>query len=208
MKEIDSTAIAAATRRICEQVQKHESLLNALDAEIGDGDLGGTLASVAAAITPRLDELSDDVGVCLKQIADVIATRSGSSLCALMIIALTAVSRSTTGKTKLCVSELGAVLDIAIDAMQRAGRSKPGDKTIVDGILAIREAIGKEADCRRYVPAATRAINEAVAKFRDRPSRIGRARIAGKRSAGCDDPGMIALKLSVDALAGTPRETS
>ncbi len=34
----------------------------------------------------------------------------------------------------------------------------------------------------------------ALDKFRDQPSKIGRARLAGERSIGRDDPGMFAFK--------------
>ena len=38
-------------------------------------------------------------------------------------------------------------------------------------------------------------------EFRDKPNRIGRARIFGERTIGMDDPGMVAFKIMVDALS-------
>jgi dihydroxyacetone kinase-like protein len=36
--------------------------------------------------------------------------------------------------------------------------------------------------------------------YRDRPSKLGRARMFGDKSIGLDDPGMLALRRVVDAL--------
>ena len=49
--------------------------------------------------------------------------------------------------------------------------------------------------------AANRAADEALRSFRDRPSRLGRARMFGDKSIGLDDPGMLAFRRVLDGLA-------
>jgi len=44
------------------------------------------------------------------------------------------------------------------------------------------------------------AVDETLTRFRDQQSKIGRARIFSDRSAGLDDPGMVAFRVMVGAL--------
>lgn len=45
-----------------------------------------------------------------------------------------------------------------------------------------------------------KAAGEALEAFRDKPNRIGRARMFADKSIGIDDPGMVALQRMVDAI--------
>ncbi|WP_192871708.1 DAK2 domain-containing protein [Variovorax sp. JS1663] len=49
-------------------------------------------------------------------------------------------------------------------------------------------ALGDDASCA------------ALAAFRDKPNRIGRARMFAEKSIGMDDPGMVALQRMVESL--------
>lgn len=48
--------------------------------------------------------------------------------------------------------------------------------------------------------AAKQGVDAALKEFRDKPNKIGRARIFAERTVGMDDPGMVAFKVMVDAL--------
>ena len=77
--------------------------------------------------------------------------------------------------------------DATRDGIERSGASA-GDKTILDSLVAIRAALASGED---PLDAAQRALDE----FRTRETKIGRARIYGAKSAGHDDPGMLAALL-------------
>jgi dihydroxyacetone kinase-like protein len=47
---------------------------------------------------------------------------------------------------------------------------------------------------------ASDAARAALDAFRDKPNRIGRARMFADKTIGMDDPGMVALLRMVDAL--------
>jgi hypothetical protein len=51
--------------------------------------------------------------------------------------------------------------------------------------------------------AATVAADNALARFRGQPNRIGRARMFADASIGLDDPGMLAFARLTSVLAGS-----
>ena len=50
--------------------------------------------------------------------------------------------------------------------------------------------------------AAVEAVDDALAAFRGKPATMGRARMFGEKSMCLDDPGMLAMKFIIYAMAG------
>jgi phosphoenolpyruvate---glycerone phosphotransferase subunit DhaL len=189
--------LAAALAGIVAALGAAEEELNALDAELGDGDLGGTLASIAAAVAPIISELPPDVGAALAAIAARMASVSGSSFSGLIIIGLRKAGRQAKGKTEIAPDEIRTLLQESLSTMIERSGATLGDKTVLDGLAALADAA--PGDDPLQVMTAT------LEKFRPLPCRMGRARIAGERSIGRDDPGMVALMRMV---AGASAATS
>jgi dihydroxyacetone kinase-like protein len=190
---ITARDIRKALVGIVARLRESEEELNALDAELGDGDLGTTLASVVAAIDPRVESLPDDIGAALTEIAKAIGSVSGSSFSGLMIVGLLRAASLTRGKTQILESEVGPILQGSLEAMIERGGAGLGDKTMLDGLAALADApTGTDLE----LPLA-----RAISTFRDRPCRSGRARLAADRSVGRDDPGMVALMRMIEGLA-------
>ena len=76
--------------------------------------------------------------------------------------------------------------------IERSGAAL-GDKTVLDGLAALANA----------TPGADplQVMTATLEKFRPLPCRMGRARIAGERSIGRDDPGMVALMRMVEGAS-------
>jgi hypothetical protein len=66
-----------------------------------------------------------------------------------------------------------------------------------------RGATAKEGLLAVALAAAERALRD----YRDRASKLGRARMYGERSIGHDDPGMLAIVLLLRAALATPGES-
>jgi dihydroxyacetone kinase-like protein len=47
---------------------------------------------------------------------------------------------------------------------------------------------------------ARNAASKAIEEFRDKPNRIGRARMFAEKSIGMDDPGMVAVLRMTESL--------
>lgn len=202
---MSGTIIAADIRRgargAAREMRAAEAELNALDGDLGDGDLGSTLSSIAGAIETRLTADAADVGAALMDLAKAIASTSGSSFSGVMLAGVMTAAADTKGKAAVGTAELGPLLSKCVQAMLSRGRVSLGDKTVVDGVAAIAAALGASGDDTGAT--AMRAVEETLEAFRPKPARSGRARLAGERTVGMNDPGMVALRYIVrGAVAG------
>jgi phosphoenolpyruvate---glycerone phosphotransferase subunit DhaL len=92
------------------------------------------------------------------------------------------------------------MLQTAAEAVARRGKAELGDKTVLDALTAAAAATSQATGPAEIGAAAERASNEALNDFRQRQSRIGRARIFGEKTIGVDDPGMVAFAQMVHAV--------
>ena len=186
MSSAPTTAgIAEAVRRMQASLDTIRDELNAADRVMGDGDTGMTVASVVNAWHAALSAGYDDVGSMLQQLGRETRRATGSSLGSVMGIGLSAAGKSGATSTV-------QLLDAATSAIAERSGATPGDKTILDALIAIREAIAQGLD-------PVDAAHNALETFRTREAKIGRARVYGAKSAGHDDPGMLAALLLLRA---------
>lgn len=188
---LTAAAIAEAIRSIHARVEAMRDELNAADRALGDGDTGMTIANVVAAWMNALQAPADDAGALLQQLGRETRRASGSSLGSVMAIGLTAAGKAATAP-QIDRPALVAMLSAAADAITERSGASAGDKTILDSLLAVRDAVANGAS---VIEAATNALET----FRAHAARIGRARIYGAQSAGRDDPGMLAALLMLRA---------
>jgi dihydroxyacetone kinase-like protein len=145
-------------------------------------------------------DLPDDVGRACMEAAKAMTKVSGSSFGTLMGISLMAVAKQTKGETEVEWSRFGALISTALDAMMARGGANLGDKTILDSLDAIRAACAEQTEPEAMLSAANAAALEALDAYRDKPNKIGRARIFGDKNIGMDDPGMVAIHKMVLTL--------
>lgn len=191
----DATARAHAAMAVLEQE------LNQADAVLGDGDTGGMLARVIGGMAALDLSQEDDLGAAFAALARAALANTGSSLGTLMATALMSMAKATKGKPSAEWSDLSPMLADARDAMLKRGGASLGDKTVLDGLDAVATALnGIETPADAGVQARA-AADQALATFRDRPCKVGRARMFADKSIGIDDPGMLAFAKLVAALA-------
>ena len=192
---INTASLSAALLRCCDALEAGAAELNALDARLGDGDLGTTLSKCAANLRAVLTHPASSLQALLRDGAQACAKASGSSFGTLLAVAFLTASRGVAARDGLDRAALVQILDdIAHDLMKRGGAT-PGDKTMVDSLLAITQAMGQQASESPEVLKndARVASEQALKQFRDLPNRMGRARMFAERSVGMDDPGMVAV---------------
>ena len=175
--------------------------LNALDGQLGDGDLGVTVAKAFA----RLDELGptlpDDLGAAFAACGSAISKVSSSSFGTLMAVSCLAVSKALKGKTEVPWSEVPALLEVARDTVASRGKSQLGQKTVLDGLDAGAKGARAATEPGAMLSSVLAAVRQRMDELRNEPAQIGRARIFGDRTRGMDDPGMKAFESMLAALA-------
>jgi phosphoenolpyruvate---glycerone phosphotransferase subunit DhaL len=190
--------IREAIVRIKEAVQRGSEDLSARDGQLGDGDLGITLEKAFNRLSEIAPTLPDDLGKALSTAAAAVTKVSSSSFGTLVATGLMAAAKQTIGKTELPHEALSQILKSACQKMSERGSAALGDKTVLDTIDAAAQAL--ESNPVDPAGAVITAVDQTIALFRDRQSKIGRARIFADRSVGLDDPGMVAFRVMVGAL--------
>ena len=201
MTDAINTAVLRATlTRIAARMESCSDELNALDGQLGDGDLGVTMVRGARAIVAELPNLPDDIGMALLKCAQAFTKLSGSTYGTLLATGLMSAAKATKGRTEVPWPEVPSLLANALQAMSQRSGGKLGEKTVLDAVEAARASIEGLDDPIQMLAAADRAVAACLDQFRDQPARQGRARIFGEKSVGRDDPGMVAFARIIEGL--------
>jgi phosphoenolpyruvate---glycerone phosphotransferase subunit DhaL len=190
--------IREAIANIRDAVQRASEDLSARDGQLGDGDLGITLEKAFNRLTEIAPTLPDDLGKAFAAAAAAVTKVSSSSFGTLIATGLMAAAKQTIGKTELQPEAVSPILKAACQKMSERGSAALGDKTVLDTVDAAAQAL--ESNPADPAGAVIAAVDQTIALFRDRQSKIGRARIFADRSVGLDDPGMVAFRVMVGAL--------
>jgi dihydroxyacetone kinase-like protein len=197
---LTTTSLRHAIDGIGARLETGHEQLTALDAQLGDGDLGVTLLKGFRALADIKAALPDDLGLALLASASAVSKVSSSSFGTLMATALMAVAKDSKGKTSIEWTETARLVTLGREAMQARGKANLGDKTVLDSLAAIEIAVAGTSDPAAQIAASRKAAAAALAAFRDKPNKIGRARVYAERSVGLDDPGMAAIVVMLEGL--------
>jgi dihydroxyacetone kinase-like protein len=200
---VDGPRLCDALLRWCDALQAAAPELNALDAQLGDGDLGNTLAKCAENVRQSCAGGARPLGPALKACAMDCARASGSSFGTLLSVGFLAAAKAVGERTALDRDALVDTLRQAHAALSSRGGAANGDKTMLDSLQAVADALRDApapGDAASLKSAARAGAQGALDAFRDKPNRIGRARMFAERSMGLDDPGMVAVLRMTESL--------
>ena len=201
MSNITVDRLRAAIAKIAVQMAISADELNTADGKLGDGDIGITMNTGMKGLAKIADDLpDDDLGMAFLACAKEFTRVSGSSYGTLLATGLMSAAKALKGKRKADWSEVSSLIGGAIEAMMKRGKGALGDKTVLDMLEAMRIATDGVDDPDEILKACDKAASETMENFRDKPSKLGRARMYGDKSIGLDDPGMLALRRVIDGL--------
>ncbi len=182
--------------------------LTELDREVGDGDLGISLARGAAALLAECPRYPGEAGpAAVLRAASATVRRSvggtsGPLYAVLLLRAANALPDSSPGSW-------AAALRAGLDGVREVGGAEVGDRTMVDALApaadAFEAALRGGAPWRDALSAAADAAAAGAAGTADIRARLGRSSYLGDRVLGRPDPGAQAVALWLAALAGPVR---
>ncbi len=196
---LDCRTLAAAADRLAAIARSCKDELNTQDGKLGDGDLGITLAN-GWSEAARAELPTDDLGRAFMALSKAFQRVSASSYGTLLATGLMAAAKACKGRDSVQFVEVSPLLAAARDAMMARGRGELGQKSVLDVLDALAAATQDLANPEDLATAASRAVDQTLTAFRDRPAGLGRARMYGDASIGLDDPGMLAVKRMLDGL--------
>ncbi len=186
----------ALLRTIAATAIANRAELDRLDAVAADGDFGSTLSRGAAALAGSPP--SGDPEEMLRGASEKVTDAMGGSSGPLCGIALLRAAEAVDGvEGELDRAAAARLLRAAIEGIQDFGGAERGDKTVLDALFPVAEAM--EDDNGSALGPVAREAAEATASNQ---ARRGRAAYAGERSAGSADPGAVVVADVLEALEG------
>ena len=179
------------------QSKKSYDEFNAADAKIGDGDLGITILNGLEEINNNIEKFTDDLSINFMLCSQAFVKKSGSSFGTLIAFSFMNISRNLKGKNTCDNKDIITMIDTAMSTIQERGKTKVGDKTILDTLDFILRNLKATKDNINYPELFKLSTKEALNAFKGKKILIGRARMFEDKTKDLDDPGMLALhKLS------------
>lgn len=188
-------------------MEKAAPELNQLDGVLGDGDLGVTLTLCAHQVRAAMVQAPDASTDILRLAAQACANASGSSFGTLLASGLLAAAKWLNGNPPMTAETLSELLTHLVQTLSARGGARLGDKTMLDALHAIAEALEHAPANTSLAIVARDAAAQALQDFQGRPCRSGRARMFGAKSAEHHDPGMVAIWRMTESLV-LPRNHS
>lgn len=184
----------------------NEKYFGDLDAVVGDGDFGYSMARGFELVIQDWDSFDrTDIGTFLKKIAVVITSRIGGTSGPLWGTAFLRAGVTAGTATKLEPAQIVAMLRAAIEGIKARGRSDVGDKTLLDALVpavdTIEEQISQGHDTAAILRAAAATARERAEATSSMQAMRGRASYTGERSIGTLDAGAVAIAVMFEALA-------
>ena len=196
-------------RTIAETVIANEKYFGDLDAVVGDGDFGYSLARGFEKLLEGWDDLDrSDAGTFLKRCGMVIASRIGGTSGPLWGTAFlrAGAAASSAGETS-GGDQVVAMLRAAIEGIKARGQAEVGDKTLLDALVPMTDRLAGEfasgADAEKALRAAAATAREAADATAGMVARRGRAAYTGERSRGSVDAGATAVAVLAERISET-----
>ena len=179
------------------QSKKSYDEFNAADGKIGDGDLGITILNGLEEINNNIEKFTDDLSINFMLCSQAFVKKSGSSFGTLIDFSFMNISKNLKGKNICDNIDIITMIDTAMSTIQERGKTKVGDKTILDTLDFILRNLKATKNNINYPKVFKLSTKEAMDAFKGKKILIGRARMFEDKTKDLDDPGMLALhKLS------------
>jgi dihydroxyacetone kinase/dihydroxyacetone kinase-like protein len=218
-------------RTIAQTAIDNEKYFGDLDAVVGDGDFGYSLARGWEKVLEGWDDIDrTDVGTFLKKTGMIISSRIGGTSGPIWGTAFLRAGMAA-GSENVDGAKVVVMLRAAIEGIKMRGQSDVGDKTLLDALVPLTDTLelqlGAGADAGTAIAAAAASAQQAAEATTPMIAKRGRASYTGERSIGSVDAGAKAVGIilgeistawnnstgspagadSADSAAGTPTLT-
>jgi len=193
--------ITTISQRLAEQADA----ITALDQAIGDGDHVINLQRGLEALQAQSESIGqmawpDAWQAIAMTLMPSIGGASGS-LYATLFLRLAKDSKTSDGSTAAFAQQFSA----AIEAVKQRGKSDIGEKTLLDVLVPVSQALNTAVEAKASLPDTLQqlvtAAHTGLESTRDMLATKGRASFLGERSRGHLDAGAKTACLMIEAIA-------
>ena len=201
---VNSEKIIRMIERAGRVMTENRTLLIELDNAIGDGDLGITMEKGFAAAAETAQGLAaEEPGSVFMKAGMAIAKSAPSTTGTLMATGLMRGGKAVAGKAELSAPDMKAFLAAFLQGVMDRGKSKPGEKTLIDVLVPAVEAMESSAadDVALIWKQAEQGALRGIEVAKALEAQHGKAAVFRQNSVGLEDPGGRAVYLLIKSFA-------
>lgn len=194
--------ILTAAHIVNQTILAHESEIESLDREIGDGDHFINIKRGCATIVAIEDELvSLPPDMALQKIGMKLLSTIGGASGPLIASFFIAMAKNAKEQPAESLQDIAAAFAAGVEAIKQRGKADIGEKTMLDVLIPVSQAFTKlSADGTErtlLLNALKREAEAGVLATRDLIATKGRAAFLGERAIGHIDPGAKTSQLII-----------
>jgi phosphoenolpyruvate---glycerone phosphotransferase subunit DhaL len=193
-------------RVIAQTAVDNEKYFCDLDAVVGDGDFGYSLARGFEIVLSDWDSLEyDDAGGLLKKTALILSKRIGGTSGPIWGTAFLRAGVSLSNEPGDAIAALRA----AIEGIKQRGDTDLGDKTLLDALVPAVDVLEASLDQGAGVALERAAVQarESAEATKGMLAKRGRAAYTGERSRDSVDAGAVGVAVLLEAVSKAWRES-
>ena len=193
---------------LTQAILDNEKYFGDLDAVVGDGDFGYSLARGFEIIQEQWDSFDrTDPGVFITKVAMAFSARIGGTSGPIWGTAFLRFGGKLKGSDEFTADDVVVGLRAAIEGIKKRGSAELGEKTLLDSLIpatdTLEAEVAKGTPAREAVRAFAVTARETAEATKDLQAMRGRASYTGERSIGSVDAGAMAIAVLAEKLADT-----
>ncbi|WP_026545549.1 dihydroxyacetone kinase subunit DhaL [Arthrobacter sp. 35/47] len=205
MTATDLADVEFVVRTLARTAVDREKEFGDLDAVVGDGDLGYSLARGFEKVLADWETFKrDDVATFLQQVAVAISSRIGGTSGPLWGTAFLRASMTAKNHETVDGTAAVAMLRAATDGIKARGNADLGDKTLLDALIPATDELERQIQSGAGAGEAREAFAKTARECADATSTLeakrGRASYSGERSIGSPDAGAVAVAIIIERI--------
>ena len=206
MATITMEQVQTIVKVMAQTAEENRKYFSDLDAVMGDGDFGESLATGFGEVMARWDTFDmSSIGTFLMGVTQAITASTGGCSGAVWGTLFMRTGMAFMGKTEFDLAQAAAALESAIDGISKRGGAVLGDKTVLDAFDVIAKSLAASAeaddDLATALDKAAKAAVECKETTKDWVAKRGRQFFTGDRSIGTYDPGIVAVGIMAENIA-------
>lgn len=206
------TDVEFVMRHLAENIVANEKYFGELDAVVGDGDFGYSLARGFEIVLEQWDDFDrSDPGVFLTKIAAATSARIGGTSGPIWGTAMLRAGVQLKEHPEIEGADVVRALRASIEGIKARGQADVGDKTLLDSLVPAVDTLEAELATGNnpgaIVSAMAASAEEAAENTKTMQAMRGRAAYTGERSIGSVDAGAKAIAVLLKSLADAWPET-
>lgn len=205
MKSLNTTQLKSMLMYTCQVMVEAQEIMCEADRNIGDGDHGiGMAKGFEAALLELQKQEFEDVYKIFFTVGRTMIKEMGGASGIIFGMLFYAGSKNVEPSPELTVKDFVIVFDKALTEIKAKGQAQVGDKTVVDALQPMVEAmqqnLEKDLSFEEITQIALEAAIQGKENSKQYAAKFGRAKTLGDRAIGYPDAGAVSLTLIMQAM--------